>query len=78
MYLKISLTSIVVFGARLSGLGPWEVVASGSAGGAVGVVQPVAQLPSEAPKEAQVLLVETMTGWEERSELGGGKRWWGP
>jgi hypothetical protein len=41
------------------------VVASGSLGGAVGVVQPVAQLPSEAPAEAQVLLVETMTGWEE-------------
>lgn len=50
---------------RLSGLGPWEVVASGSLGGAVGVVQPVAQLPSEAPAEAQVLLVETMTGWED-------------
>ena len=49
---------------RLSGLGPWEVVASGG-GGVVGVLQCVASLPAEAPPEAQVLVVETMTGWEE-------------
>jgi len=49
---------------RLSGLGPWEVVASGG-GGVVGVLQCVASLPAEAPPEAQVLVVETMTGWED-------------
>lgn len=31
----------------------------------MGVLQCVASLPAEAPPEAQVLVVETMTGWEE-------------
>ena len=60
----VLLTSI--FRLRLSGLGPWEVVAQGVAGGALGVLQSASSLPAEAPQEAQVLLVETMTGWEAR------------
>ena len=52
---------------RLSGLGPWEVVAQGGPGGALGVLQSCQALPAEAPNEAQLLLVETMTGWEEKT-----------
>ncbi|CAK8996510.1 unnamed protein product [Durusdinium trenchii] len=50
---------------RWSGLGPWEVVAAGGLGGAVGILQSCHELPTEAPSEAQLLVLETMTGWEE-------------
>ncbi|CAK8994716.1 unnamed protein product [Durusdinium trenchii] len=50
---------------RWSGLGPWEVVAAGGLGGAVGILQSCHELPTEAPSEAQLLVLETMTGWED-------------
>lgn len=65
LFQTFSLLFLLVPSSRWSGLGPWEVVAAGGLGGAVGILQSCHELPTEAPSEAQLLVLETMTGWEE-------------